>query len=118
MVVANFERALTGWHPSRLLTEWVIFVNAIIATVLVLLLPRNEETVVIIEEENNQPYYKRLWIKLGLSLVVSSLIFFAGNRLIYQYPPYEKMNKYRYQFRFGPDATWKAQPNLKNAEHK
>ena len=39
MVVANFERALTGWDPSRLLTEWVIFVNAIVATALVLVLP-------------------------------------------------------------------------------
>ena len=118
MVVANFERALTGWHPSRLLTEWVIFVNAIIATVLVLLLPRNEESVVIIEEENYLPLYKRLWMKVGAAIVFSSLMFFAINRMIYHYPPYEKMNKYRYQFRFGPDATWKSQPNLKNGNHK
>lgn len=52
MVIGNFEMALTGWNPIRMITEWVIFVNALIATVLVLLLPREEETVIIIEEEN------------------------------------------------------------------
>ena len=118
MVVANFERALTGWHPSRMLTEWVIFVNAILATVLVLILPRDEETVVVNEVENYKPYYKKLWVKAVGIMVLSSLLFLGTNRLIYQYPAYEKMNKYNYQYRFGPDATWKVHPNLKNADHK
>jgi len=118
MVVANFERALTGWHPSRMLTEWVIFVNAIIATVLVLLLPREEETIVIHEVDDYKPYYKRLWVKAAVAIVISSLFFLGTNRLIYQYPAYDKMNKYNYQFRFGPDATWRVHPNMKNANHK
>jgi hypothetical protein len=118
MVVANFERALTGWHPSRMLTEWVIFVNAMIATVLVLILPHEEETVAIHEMTDYKPYYKKLWIKAAATIVLSSLFFLGTNRLIYQYPAYDKMNKYNYQFRFGPDATWKVHPNLKNANHK
>lgn len=116
MVVANFERALTGWDPSRLLTEWVIFVNAIIATVLVLLLPRDKETILIIEEKNYASYYKWLWIKAIATLVISSLLFLVSNRMIYHYPEYEKLNHKQYHTRFGPDASWRTKPNLKNAE--
>ena len=118
MVVANFERALTGWHPSRLLTEWVIFVNATIATVLVLLLPREKENVLINEVEKYKPFYKRLWIKAVAALIVSSLFFLVTNRFIYQYPPSDKLKNSQYHTRFGPDASWKTKPNLKNAEHK
>jgi len=116
MVVANFERALTGWGPSRLLTEWVIFLNAIIATVLVLLLPRDQETVIIIEEEHYRPIYKRLWIKAVLAMVLSSVLFLVTNRMIYHYPEYDKLNHSQQHTRFGPDASWRTKPNLKNAE--
>lgn len=37
MVVGNFERALPGFQPQRLITEGVIFVNAVLCTVLVLI---------------------------------------------------------------------------------
>ena len=117
MVIANFERALTGWHPSRLLTEWVIFLNAIIATVLVLLLPADEETVVINEEENYQALYKRLWVKgIGI-LLISSILFLVTNRMIYQYPDTNTLNySSQSHTRFGPNASWRTKPNLKNAE--
>jgi hypothetical protein len=118
MVVANFERALTGWHPNRLLTEWVIFVNAIIATVLILLLPHDQETVIITEEKNYKPFYKRLWIRTIATLVISSILFLVTNRMIYHYPEYSKLDHKKYHTRFGPDASWKTKPNLKNAEHK
>ena len=116
MVVANFERALTGWNPSRLLTEWVIFLNAIIATVLLLLLPKEQESVVIIEEENYLPVYKRLWIKAIAALLLSSVLFLVTNRMIYHYPEYDKLNHSQQHTRFGPDASWRTKPNLKNGE--
>lgn len=116
MVVANFERALTGWSPGRLLTEWVIILNAIIATVLILLLPREIETVKIHEEENYRPIYKRLWIRAVGALVLSSVIFLVTNRMIYHYPEYDKLNHSQYHTRFGPDASWRTKPNLKNGE--
>jgi len=117
MVVANFERALTGWHPSRLLTEWVIFINAIIATVLVLLLPRDEETVTPIAEPDYKPLYKRLWIAAIATLLISSVLFLVTNRMIYHYPEYNKLDHQQYHTRFGPDASWKTKPNLKNADN-
>ena len=118
MVVANLERALVGWHPSRMLTEWVIFVNAIISTVLVLLLPREHENIQIVPEPDFKPFYKRMWIKAVATMVVSSVLFLGTNRLIYQYPEYSKLNHKQYHTRFGPDASWRTKPNLKNAEHK
>lgn len=117
MVVANFERALTGWGESRLLTEWVIIVNAIISTVLVLLLPREQETIVIREVKNYRPLYKRLWIKAIAALLISSIFFLVTNRMIYQYPEPGKLNNGpQSHTRFGPDASWRTKPNLKNAE--
>jgi hypothetical protein len=92
--------------------------DAIIATVLVLLLPREEEPVLIMEEKNYEPLYKRLWLKAIAALVISSILFLVTNRLIYQYPEYKKLNHNQYHTRFGPDASWKTKPILKNAEHK
>ena len=40
MVIANVERALPGFTGQRLLTEWVIAVNACIVTLMICLLPR------------------------------------------------------------------------------
>jgi hypothetical protein len=118
MVVANFERALTGWHPTRMLTEWVIFVNAIIATVLVLLLPRDNDSVIMRPEDDYWKKYRRLWIAAISALVISSLFFLGTNRFIYHYPEYSKLDHKTYHTRFGPDASWRTKPNLKNAEHK
>jgi hypothetical protein len=118
MVIANFERALTGWDPSRLLTEWVIFVNAILATALIILLPREGESVSVLEIENYKPIYKKLWIKATAALIISSCFFLVSNRMIYHYPQYDKLNHKQYHTRFGPDASWRTKPNLKNKEHK
>ena len=80
MVIANFERALTGWSSSRLLTEWVIFVNAIIATVLVLLLPKEEENFAIREESDFKAVYRRIWVKTLAAMFISSILFFGSIR--------------------------------------
>ena len=41
VVVMNFERAIGGFADGRLVTEGVIFMNAILATLLIILLPRD-----------------------------------------------------------------------------
>lgn len=117
MLVANFERALTGWQPIRLLTEWVIFVNGLIATVLVLLLPKTSESVEINEERNYAAVYKRIWIRSLAVLLISAALFTVSNRLIYNYPAYDKLNLKTYRTRFGENATWRVAPTLKNGEH-
>jgi hypothetical protein len=118
MLIANFERALTGWHPSRLLTEWVIIVNGIIATVLVLLLPKENVSLTIDEVLDFKSIYKKMWYKAIVVFFLSASLFLTTNRWIYNYPTYEKLDKKTYHTRFGPDASWRSKPNLKNAEHK
>lgn len=118
MIVGNFERALVGWDSSRLLTEWVITFNAILATLLVLTLPKEKEVAVTGNLVSFQPLYKKAWMMAIGAVVISSVFFLVTNRAIYQYPAYEKLDKKTYFTRFGPEATWRSKPNLKNAKHK
>ncbi len=118
MVVANFERALTGWSPGRLLTEWTIFVNAIIATVLIVILPGKSVVPAVRDEKNYSKIFRRLWIMSLAAIIISGTLFLVTNRMIYNYPEYSKLDHKKYHTRFGPDASWKTQPNLKNAPHK
>ena len=118
MVVANFERALVGWTPSRLLTDGIITVNAIIATAFIV--TYRPAPLKILENglEESKKLYRRFWIRGLVVWVISALLFLATIRIVYQYPEYNKLNHNRYQTRFGPEASWKSRPNLKNAEHK
>jgi hypothetical protein len=94
-------------------------VNAILATVLVILLPKENETVTILEEQNYKLVYKRLWIRAVLALVISSSFFWVTNQMIYHfYPKTGKQLKLKYETRFGSDASWKSHPNLKNGKSK
>ncbi|MEO8766601.1 MAG: hypothetical protein ABI416_20030 [Ginsengibacter sp.] len=116
MVVANFERALPGFTANRLLTEWSIYVNAVIATILVVLLPAEREKTLIIVQENYKRVYQRAWMLLGATVLISSFIFTETNRLLYNYPAAEKLESLKKQTRFGTEATWRSKPNLKNAK--
>jgi len=62
--------------------------------------------------------YKKAWIRALSTVAVVSVFFWSTNRFIYAYPPYEKLDKKAYFTRFGPEATWRSKPNLKNAKHK
>ncbi|QMW03930.1 hypothetical protein [Spirosoma foliorum] len=117
MVVGNFERALVNWHPSRLLTEWIITFNAILATLLVLTVPTEKAPVVAQVPDSYDRLYKQTWIRAATALTVSALFFWLTNRAIYHYPENEKLDS-SLHLRFGPEADWRARPNLKNAQHK
>ena len=119
MVIGNFERALVNWHPQRLLTEWIITVNAIIATIMVLVVPAEVETGMNIQTvESFHSLYKRAWRWTIMAILASSLFFLVTNRWIYHYPEYNKLNLKQYHSRFGPQASWRAEPNLKNHKHQ
>ena len=118
MIVANFERALVGWHPARLLTEWIITLNAIIATALILTLRPKPLTILENGMDGSKKLYRWFWLRGIAVFLLSALLFLATNRLIYHYPEYDKLNLKQYHSRFGPEASWKSKPNLKNAEHK
>ncbi|GAB3330674.1 hypothetical protein GCM10027299_35700 [Larkinella ripae] len=118
MVIGNFERALVGWAPQRLLTEWVITVNTIVATALVLLAPFEKETIRILPPKSYTAHYNRVWGWAIGTFLIAIPVFLMTNRWTYQYPSYDKLDKVTYHTRFGPEASWRAHPNLKNARHK
>ena len=118
MIIGNFERALVGWGASRLLTEWVITVNAIVATLLILTLPKEKEVFHIGNLSSFQPLYNRAWPVAVSVMVISSVFFVLTNRALYHYPAYEKLDKKYYFTRFGPEAAWRSKPNLKYTQHK
>ncbi|WP_080055487.1 hypothetical protein [Spirosoma aerolatum] len=117
MVVGNFERALVDWHPQRLLTEWVITVNAIASTLLVLVIPHEQERIAILPPESFQPFYRQAWLRTVVTIGLSGVFFVLTNRLVYPYPAQEESGNAMHT-RFGTEADWRAKPNLKNAEHK
>lgn len=120
MTIANFERALVGWHSSRMLTEWVIFVNVILATALILILPsENVSPLPVVEKDYKILLRKHLGV-MAASMLIAGTLFTFTNRWIYHYPKYEQLDLKRKNIhtRFGPEADWRAKPNLKNAEHK
>ncbi|MEJ0101444.1 MAG: hypothetical protein WDO19_02315 [Bacteroidota bacterium] len=121
MNIANFERALTGWHPQRMLTEWVIFVNTIIATVLIMTLPLDNDAVMIREINDYKKPFRKSLLAMIAAIIILPLVFTVTSRIIYHYPEYDKLNTTKNSMqhtRFGPDASWRTKPNLKNAEHK
>ncbi|WP_128545157.1 hypothetical protein [Larkinella soli] len=119
MVIGNFERALVGWTPTRLLTEWGIFLNASVATVLVLLAPRRKENSVVMRStEPLEPLYGRACRRAMAAGILSGVLFLVTNRMIYRYPADSRTDRAKYFTRFGPEANWRARPNLKNATHK
>lgn len=115
MVIGNFERALPGWHPVRLLTEWGVFASTILATLIILLAPREREDVIV---DPHASFAGKCWgawsVGLAVVLVLASA-FHYGNRMVYGD---EHSGHSSRELRFGPLAGWRVDPVLKQAEHR
>lgn len=114
-VIFNFERALTGFHEQRLLTEGVITVNAILASVLLLFVARDREP---------RAYYPPIparnvpWVRAAFALLLAFLaavpLQVATTQLLYGA---EYAGHAGRQMRFGPDAEWRVNPLLRSERH-
>ena len=104
VVVFNFERALVGFSPQRLVTEGVIMLNAVICTVLVALTARS----IPVPEAISQvalPYagWVGKTVIIGLiAMAVTTLTFWGVTHAIYgtSHAPDAGLH-----IRFGPNAT-------------
>jgi hypothetical protein len=112
VVVMNFERALPGFAAGRLLTEGVIFVNAIAATALILVWAPAREAAA--------PAGPAQW-RLGRAVVACAMAallgtagFSLGIRAIYGDAPAGHASR---QVRFGDDAVWKTKPLQRGKQH-
>lgn len=114
MVVANFERALPGFSEQRILTEGVIFVNAIFVTLMILACPRGDVYVT-----HPQPYtFKRAfgWTLAGgvAAVLIAAVGMTETIRMVYRDKPAGHAGLLK---RFGPDATWRVAPLEKGKKH-
>jgi hypothetical protein len=114
-VIANWERAMPGMDGSRLLTEWVVFVNAITCTVLVLVCPRENETPSVDPVSDFSPLYTRAWVTGLVGMAVAVSIFFSVTRGVYGDYFAGHAGEQR---RFGEQAEWRIHPILKNKLHR
>ncbi|MCC6155806.1 MAG: hypothetical protein IT367_18710, partial [Candidatus Hydrogenedentes bacterium] len=114
-----FERALNGFAEQRLLTEWVIIINGLICTVLILTLPQDNDECAVIPTERFAPL---VWRVLGAGAVATLaciLAQFGTIRLLYgdHFAGHAGRNG-KGQKRFGEEAEWRVQPNLRKGEHQ
>jgi hypothetical protein len=116
IVAGNFERALPGFRAQRLVTEGVIFANAVLASALLLAaLPARA----CAPPEEDEPAPGRLLRRACLlGLVLSVLVVAletASVRLLYG----DLWSGHSgYHHRFGPAADWRVKPNLKSGKHR
>jgi len=114
-IIGNFVRALTSFAEGRLLTEGTVLVNAVIATVLLLVTPRTMES-----------FTPKPVPSFGGRLVVAMLVALLAAAAI---PPLETMSVRRVYgdafaghagqiYRFGENATWRTAPILKTQPHR
>lgn len=114
MVIANFERSMNPFSEQRLVTEWLLFIHAAIATFLVLILPAPA-----IEEPLTFPSvsYGRMVIKaLAFGLPLAMVIMYGYARLTFRI--FGQENLPGAQYRWGPQAEWRVKPILKNSKHR
>ncbi len=113
-VLANFMRALP-FSEGRLITEWVVFMNACLATALIATLPTASFDPLSLSLRP-LPRLRPIWVR-GLAATIVLMFAYAlilkvayGGAAVHD-------SKYAHR-RFGPDAIWRTQPILKHGEHR
>lgn len=120
MVVGNFERALVGFTEQRILTEWIVVINSILASLLILLVPREEDMVVVSGEDRYTGRDFARMIALGcVACLCIVLMQFGAVRYVYGntfagHAGYQG----KPQTRFGEQAEWRIRPILKSETHR
>lgn len=120
MVIGNLFRAIPGFSNGRMVTEWLIFMNASLATLLIVALPRKmqpdtADMMGITANEHAWPSLPKTW-RWGL-VGVAVLIGVYGSLTLAMYQQYLEGKPWANHRRFGPEAKWRIAPILKHGEH-
>lgn len=115
MVVGNFDRAVVHFSEGRLITEWVIAINAVVATGLVLFVLPQPFTPPARGIYSYQGAFQRALWALLLSVVLVTIGTTWQVRTVYgdTWAGHGALHK-----RFGPDANWRTDPLLRGTRHK
>jgi hypothetical protein len=115
VVIGNLMRAIPGFTDGRMVTEWVIFMNASLATLLIVALPRRALSSDSCKTRPEWPSLGGIWIR-GLCATTLLMCAYAYLTLT-MYQEHIDGKPWANHRRFGPDATWRVQPILKQGEH-
>ncbi len=114
IVIANLTKALVAFSDSRIGTEGVVMVNALLCTVLILILTPQKDDVPAIHQTDYGLFVRRTILLVGVLLVGTMAVYTSGIRTIYgdQWTGWGGNN-----LRFGPNADWRVKPVLKSKQH-
>jgi len=121
MVIGNLNRAIPGFSNVRMVTEWVIFMNACLATLLIVALPGRTQLSMSAEPATSQerhvawPSLAKTWLVGLLAATVLMTIYGGSTLALYQKDLEGK--PWANHRRFGPEAKWRIDPILKHGEH-
>lgn len=112
MVIASFERSLNGFGEGRLLTEWLIIINASLATFLAVVLPGPAQPVMVEPPADYGWLVRQVWLRgLGSAAVLMTMYALVNFAV---YGPGRITGP---QYRWGSEAVWRKRPILKSDKH-
>ncbi len=118
VVIGNLDRAIPGFNNGRMVTEWVLFMNASFATFLIVALPGRGQRAESVSSRQPPAAWSSLaktWL-LGLSAVVLMIGLYGYLTLAMYQPHLEGTPKANHR-RFGPEAKWRIDPIIKHGAH-
>jgi len=117
-VIGNFGKALAGFREQRLLTEGVISLNAVFATIMIFLLPSSASETPV---PTSGGFGRLIAASLATAVLCAALVPPLETlcvRVVYGDAPVHHAGEKVPETRFGPHARWKQSPLLRGAEHR
>jgi hypothetical protein len=123
VVIGNLDRAIPGFSNGRMVTEWVLFMNASLATLLILILPGRSHVTPDTQYPTPDtapppaalPSLATTWlVGLVAAIVLMSIYGFLTLTMYQQHIEGTPKANHR---RFGPEAKWRIDPILKHGKH-
>lgn len=115
ILIGNWEKALPGFQEQRLATEWVMMVNGLIVTFLLLYFAREQDTAPPPPMIAFRPVLRKTVLAGVAGLIVAMFGFTAVHHALYHGNPDGFGGR---NLRFGPEADWRIRPILKNKAHR
>ncbi len=114
ILVMNWERAVVAFNEQRLDTEWILFVNGVIASWLIACFVRAQDRADDPQPASLRPLARKTLLAGACALLAATVIFTAVHRSLYngQRDGFGGRN-----LRFGPDADWRTAPTLLHHRH-
>jgi hypothetical protein len=115
MILGNLMRAIPGFNDGRMVTEWVLFMNGVVVTGLLLTWPASQEVAPLHAKWVEGSALGSIWLR-GL-VSAACMIWIYGMLVLTLYQEHLEGKPWANHKRFGPEATWRIRPILKHGDH-